>query len=107
MTPGQDETLRDNTGNVAVSVAIKPALNKAAGDRIQFFLDGQTEGEPKITDRTVIQGLDRGAHTVEVAVVDSTGKELLRSPATRFYLHRQSVNFPRGPGKPTPFGGAR
>ena len=107
VTPGQDETLRDNTGNVAVSVAIKPALNKAAGDRIQFFLDGQTEGEPKIADRTVIQGLDRGAHTVEVAVVDSSGKELLRSPATRFYLHRQSVNFPRGPGKPTPFGGAR
>jgi Domain of unknown function (DUF4124) len=103
ITPTNDETMRDNTGNVAVSVAVKPALDKSAGHRIQFFLDGQTEGEPKISDRTVFQGLDRGAHTVEAAVVDGSGKELLRSPATRFYLHRQSVNFPRGPGQPTPF----
>ena len=105
VTPTQDDTLRDNTGNVAVSVAVKPALNKAAGDRLQYYLDGQTEGEPRSSDRTVMQGLDRGAHTVEVAIVSRSGKELMRSPAVRFYLHRQSVNFPRGPGRPTPFGG--
>jgi len=103
VTPAHDETLRDNTGNVAINVALKPALNKAAGHRLQYFLDGQTEGEPKISERTVIQGLDRGAHTVEVAIVDGSGKELLRSAANRVYLHRQSVNFPRGPGQPTPF----
>ena len=103
VTPANDETLRDNTGNVAVSVALEPALNRAAGHRFQFFLDGQTEGEPKISERTVFQGLDRGTHTVEVAVVDGSGKELMRSAANRFYLHRQSVNFPRGPGQPTPF----
>jgi hypothetical protein len=103
ISPTNDETVRDNTGNVAVSMLLKPELNKSAGHRLQYFLDGQTEGEPKISDRTVFQNLDRGAHTIEVAVVDGSGKELLRSPAVRFYLHRQSVNFPRGPGQPTPF----
>lgn len=104
VTPAQDDTLRDNTGNVAVSVAVEPALNKAAGDRLQFYLDGQTEGEPRNTDRMVIQGLVRGTHTVEVAVVNRSGKELIRSPAISFFLHRQSVNFPNR-AKPTPFRG--
>lgn len=103
ITPANDDTIRDNTGNVAVSIAVEPALKRSAGHRFQYFLDGQTEGEPKASDRIVLQNLDRGAHTVEVAVVDSSGTELLRSPANRFYLHRQSVNFPRGPGQPTPF----
>ncbi len=105
VTPAQDDTVRDNTGNVAVSVAVKPALNTAAGDRFQYYLDGQTEGDPRSGASTVIQGMDRGAHTLEVAVVDRSGKELKRSSSVRFYLHRQSVNFPRGPGRPTPFGG--
>lgn len=100
VSPAQDDTVRDNSGNVAVSAALKPALNKAAGDRLQFYLDGQTEGKPRSGGRTVLQGLDRGAHTLEAAVIDRSGKELKRSPAIRFYLHRQSVNFPKGPGRP-------
>jgi len=39
---------------------------------------------------------------VEAAVVDASGNELKRSDGVRFYLHRESVNFPRGPVKPTP-----
>lgn len=107
ISPTQDETLRNNPGKVNVSVALKPALNKAAGHRIQFFLDGQTDGEPTTSEQTAFQELDRGTHTVEAAVVDGSGKELLRSSANRFYLHRQSVYFPRGVGQPTPFARGR
>jgi hypothetical protein len=107
VSPTQDATVRDSPGNVAVSVALKPALNKAAGHRIQYYLDGQTQGEPTTSKQTAFQELDRGTHTVEAAVVDSSGKELLRSSANRFYLHRESVNFPRGPGQPTPFARGR
>ena len=105
ITPSQDETVRDNTGNINVRVAIKPNLNKAAGHRLQYFLDGQKEGEPSSSDQAVYTNVDRGAHTVEVAVVDTAGKVLQRSPGSRFYLHRQSTNFPKGPASPTPLGG--
>lgn len=102
ISPTQDETLRNNAGNVNVSMALSPGLNKAAGHRIQFFLDGQTYGEPGMSENIVFQQMDRGTHTVEAAVVDGSGKELLRSSANRFYLHRESINFRRGVGNPTP-----
>lgn len=97
VTPQQDATLRDNTGNVPVSIALKPSLNVAAGHRIQFYMDGQTQGEPVTSLKTLFENVDRGAHTVAAAVIDASGNELMRTDSVRFYLHRQSVNFPRGP----------
>jgi len=101
-TPTADETLRDNTGDVAVKVALQPDLDKAAGHRLQYFLDGQPQGESRTTDKAVYSNVPRGTHTVEVAVVDAAGNEIQRSSSVRFYLHRQSVNFPRGPAAPAP-----
>lgn len=100
--PAPDETLRDNTGDVQVQLSIKPGLDKEAGDRLQYFLDGQPQGAPTTADKTRFSNVNRGTHTVEAAVVDASGNELKRSDGVRFYLHRESVNFPRGPVKPTP-----
>jgi len=107
VSPTQEETLRDNTGAVPVSAGLEPALNGVAGHRFQFYLDGQTQGEPTQSSRIVIANVDRGAHNVAVAVVDGEGKEVTRSSPVQFYLHRQSINFPRGPGAPTPAPRAR
>lgn len=104
VAPTQDETIRDNTGSITVRVSIKPSLDKAAGHRLQYYLDGQKHGEPSTSDQTLFPNVDRGAHTAEVAIVDASGKEVKRSADVRFYLHRQSTNFPRGPGNPTPLG---
>ena len=102
VAPSQEETLRDNTGAVPVSAGLEPALNVAAGHRFQYYLDGQTQGDPTASNQIVIANVDRGAHNVAVAVVDGEGKEVMRSNPVPFHLHRQSVNFPRGPGAPTP-----
>jgi hypothetical protein len=100
--PTQDETLRDNTGNVPVTAKVTPELNAPAGDRLQYFLDGQPYGQPTDSQKLLMPNLDRGEHTVSVAVVSPSGKELSHSDDVRFYLHRQSINFPRGPGQPAP-----
>jgi hypothetical protein len=100
--PGPDATVRDNTGAVAVTAAIEPKLNRAAGHRLQFFLDGQPIGNAGTSASTTFSDVDRGAHEVAVAVQDAGGKELKRSASVTFYLHRQSVNFPTGPASPTP-----
>jgi len=107
VAPTQDETLRDNTGAVPVSAGLEPALNVTAGDRFQYYLDGQTQGEPTASNQIVITNVDRGAHNVAVAVVDAEGNEVMRSSPVPFHLHRQSINFPRGPGAPTPTPRAR
>ncbi len=107
VAPAQDETLRDNTGAVPVSAGIEPPLNAAAGHRFQYYLDGQTQGKPTASNQIVIANVDRGAHNVAVAVVDGNGKEVTRSSPVQFHLHRQSINFPRGPGAPAPAPRAR
>jgi len=107
VAPTEDETLRDNTGAVPVSAGLEPALNVAAGHRFQYYLDGQTQGEPTASNQIVIANVDRGAHNVAVAVVDGEGKEVTRSSPVKFHLHRQSINFPRGPGAPVPAPQAR
>jgi len=102
MSPTQDETLRDNTGAVPVSAGIEPPLNVAAGHLFQYYLDGQKQGEPTTSTRIVVANVDRGTHNVSVAVINAEGKEVMRSNPVPFHLHRQSINFPRGPGAPTP-----
>jgi len=102
VSPAEDATLRDNTGAVPVDVVLEPDLNSAANHRFRYYLDGRAQGKPTESGQISFQNLDRGAHTVEAAVVDSAGRELIRSSSVQFHLHRQSVNFPRGPGAPTP-----
>jgi len=102
VSPTQDATLRDNTGAVPVNVVLEPELNSAAGHRFRYYLDGQAQGKPTESGQISFENLDRGVHAVEVAVVDSAGQELIRSSSVQFHLHRQSVNFPKGPGAPAP-----
>ena len=102
VSPTQDATLRDNTGAVPVNVVLEPELNSVAGHRYRYYLDGQAQGKPTESGQISFANLDRGSHTVEAAVVDNTGQELIRSSSVQFFLHRQSVNFPRGPAGPAP-----
>jgi hypothetical protein len=102
VSPTEDATLRDNTGAVPVNVVVEPELDSAAGHRYRYYLDGQAQGKPTASGQISFANLDRGAHTVEAAVVDSAGRELIRSSSVQFFLHRQSVNFPRGPAAPAP-----
>jgi len=102
ISPTHDATLRDNTGAVPVNVVVEPELNSVAGHRYRYYLDGQAQGKPTESGQVSFENLDRGSHTVEAAVVDSADRELIRSSSVQFFLHRQSVNFPRGPAAPAP-----
>ena len=90
--PEQEGTVRDNPGNVLVTTVSDPRLR--SNDRLQFYLDGLPTGEPVKTPQAVLSNVPRGEHRVEVAIVDNSGSELIRSSSTTFYLHRQTINSP-------------
>ncbi|WP_207891769.1 DUF4124 domain-containing protein [Thiogranum longum] len=98
ISPLPDETVRDNPGNVAVTVSSKPPLDSREGHRYQFILDGQAVDKPQTATTKVLTGVDRGEHQIEVTVVDAKGRELARSSATRFFLHRQTIFNPARSG---------
>ena len=83
--PTNDATIRDNGGNVRVSLSLSPGLQ--SGHSIEVMVDGQSIGSGKGTSVTLTD-VDRGTHTVQAAVRDNQGKEVARSNSVIFHLKR-------------------
>ena len=84
-SPSNDATIRDNGGNVRVSLSLTPGLR--SGHSIQVMMDGKPIGSGSGTSLTLTE-VDRGTHTVQAAIKDSDGKEVARSNSVIFYLKR-------------------
>lgn len=99
--PKSGENVRDNQGNVGVTLALEPNLNTAGEHRIRILLDGQAHGEPADSLEHSLQGVERGKHTLAAQVIDERGRALIKSRPVTFYLKHASPLFhsPR-PGTP-------
>jgi hypothetical protein len=96
--PAGGSTVFNNAGNVAVTVAVSPALRARAGDRIALILDGRRISVRRAT-RFKLSGIARGEHSLEAQVVDSSGNALISSNPVKFYLWQASRLFPNRHGK--------
>ena len=72
------------------------------GDQIQLYVDGAPHGPAQVSLQFVIAEIERGAHELVAAIVDSGGRERLRSQASVFFVHKRSIQHPTpanaGPG---------
>jgi len=84
-SPSNDQTIRDNGGNVSVSLSLSPGLR--GGHSIDIMMDGQSIGSGSGTSVTLTE-VDRGTHTVQAAIKDGEGKEIARSNSVIFHLKR-------------------
>jgi hypothetical protein len=89
VVPENDETVRSNEGEVRVSLELQPGL--AQGHKIRIYLDGNKASGELPTTQVTLQNVERGTHSLTVAVVDAAGRELIRSPASTFHLRRLAV----------------
>jgi len=89
--PANDASIRDNSGNVGVSVELSPGLDVGQGHRLQLFVDGTAFGQAGEQTSFQLSNVDRGTHTLRAAVIGGDGKELATSGATTFHLHRISA----------------
>lgn len=87
-SPDNDATIRDNGGNVRISLSLSPGLQ--SGHSIEVIMDGKAIGSGKSTSVTLTD-VDRGTHTVQAAIQDSDGKEITRSNSVIFHLRRGGV----------------
>lgn len=88
--PVDDDTLRDNGGNLIVSVALKPPLQTAFGHRLQLLLDGAVYRTGTVNNFALTE-LDRGTHTVQAVVLGIDDEPLMTSDPVTFHLHRTSI----------------
>ena len=99
--PMPGENVRDNQGNIEVTLTLEPNLNTAENHRIQLLLDGQLQGEPSDSLQRSLKGIERGRHTVVARVINARGRTLVKSRPVSFYLKQASPLFhPPRPGTP-------
>ncbi len=85
--PGAEETLWNIEGVLSVTVSVSPPLQ--SGHQIRAYFDGESRmvGSTSFT----IEEVFRGVHNLQVEVVDSTGKLMIRSVTNRFYVQQNTV----------------
>ncbi|ABO25425.1 conserved hypothetical protein [Shewanella loihica PV-4] len=99
-SPSEEETLRDNNGNITVIGSITPDL--AAGHVLVLLMDGKVVSTPQASPVFTLENVDRGEHKFEIKALAQNGKQLASTPPRTVFLHRATINaIPRA----TPLGG--
>ena len=89
-----------NAQSVFVRVQTDPLPRQ--GDRIYMVMDGQALNGGNATGMSFnVTPIERGAHTVQAQVKDSTGQVLCQTPPVTFYVHQPNLLSP-GPPKVNP-----
>ena len=95
VAPANDDTF-PNAQSVSTSVQVAPALQN--GDQVFLLMDGaRVSGFPTQGGSFTISPIDRGQHTLQAVVQDSSGKVLCQSPNVSFTVLQPSVLNPASP----------
>ena len=87
LEPEAEATVRSNTGDLEIVARVDRPLGD--GDLFEALIDGTVRGR-NAAGVFALTGIDRGAHSVSVRLVDETGEVRASSESHNFYLHRRS-----------------
>lgn len=85
--PSAEETLWNIEGVLSVSLSLSPELQP--GHQVRVYLDGT----PQLvrTANFQLEEIYRGVHNIQAEVIDETGKLMIRSRPSRFYVQQNNV----------------
>jgi len=104
--PANDETIRDNTGNISIAGMIRPEVQTGLGHQMRWMMDGKPLEETGLAFQ--LANVDRGTHSVQLQVIDKQGEVVASSQSVTFHLLRYASpakpapNFPKPKPKATP-----
>jgi hypothetical protein len=87
VSPQNEQTLHENSGNVAVQAAVSG--ERKPGDQLVLLLDGNPV-PGRGGSRFLLTGVDRGAHTLQAQLLDSSGSPRASSAVVTFYMWQAS-----------------
>jgi hypothetical protein len=94
VSPRNEETIHDNTGRVAVTVAIRNGDSLAAGGAIRVLLNGRPFGPDQRTSSFALEDVERGEHVLQVQLTNAAGAVVATSESVKFYMWQASALFP-------------
>jgi hypothetical protein len=86
LSPAAEQTLRDNSGTVTITVNVSP---KKSG-KLQLIFDNKLF-RTQSNSQFQLESVNRGAHTIKVNFLDNSGKILASSKQQTFYLQKASA----------------
>ncbi len=87
--PSQEQTIRNNYGEIYVTGHVKPAFR--SGFKVRLLLDGKQQQKPHANAIFKLKDIDRGEHTLVLELLDSEGQLLAVSEPRTIYLFRASA----------------
>lgn len=87
--PTDQQTLWQNAGEV--TVVVTPSTELPAKTMVQLWLDHKPYGAPQHETTFNLTGIPRGAHQLQIQLLDQQGNILLSSPTITFYLQQTRV----------------
>ena len=93
LSPGPDEAVRANDGNVSVALALEPPLSP--GHRVVVRVDGQPAGGAEGSLGVTLENLSRGTHQLDALVVNSGGETVASAGPVTFHVLRVHRPAPR------------
>lgn len=87
--PQNNETIFINTANISIRISLLPAINRAAGHRLEILWDGQVLTQNQLSYQ--IDEADRGEHVIEAQVVDKDGGVLISATPVTVHVKQPFV----------------
>jgi len=85
ISPANDQTIRNNSGDFQVAIDIRPRLSK--GHMLKLEVDGKVVQSSQ-SSLISLANIDRGSHTLVAYITSADGKNLKASAAVTIHLHR-------------------
>lgn len=87
-----------NTDTVSAGTSVQPSVR--AGDTVVVTMDGApVPGVPPSGGQFTISPVDRGEHSIQMVVKDSTGNTVCASSPVLFHVRQPSIQSPTNPIK--------
>lgn len=92
LRPRPEETIRDPSHTLTVSVRLTPPLRTKQGHSLQYFVDGKPSGGPTTSTSRTLTEVFRGTHSVQVVVLDKSGRQVGQTETRSVFMKPPSVN---------------
>lgn len=99
-SPAPDTTFQDSTSEVTVSVNVLPSMPD--NHSLVYLVDGSPRTDKTGDTSTLVTGLERGEHSLQVALYNERGVEVARSPVVKVFMHQPTVQKKKAPPRPAP-----
>ena len=85
VSPGNDQAIRENSGNITVKVSVSPRLVRS--DKLVLYMDGKEVGVSSGTSFS-LTNVDRGTHTLRAVIKGPEDRIRKSSASVTFHMLR-------------------